>query len=191
MALKERYVDFFHKGTSVYVFWSVGQTRFYGTIRKISGRDIRDRDYLKKIRDGTFGIEIIKKFVPQVSSSHPYTFDHERQHQNKFYNSWFFSKIFLIFEDAAATPVTEDERGASGDKEPTLYTQGDFLLLINRQVNKSLASWFIQLKSCSCYTQGCQMLQSNIRNLVVKIRKIPEIFLQNPEENPERFLASF
>jgi hypothetical protein len=39
--------------------------------------------------------------------------------------------------------------------------------------------------------QGCQMLKSKIRNLVVKIRKIPEIFLQNPEENPERFLASF
>jgi hypothetical protein len=41
------------------------------------------------------------------------------------------------------------------------------------------------------FDQGCQMLKSKIRNLVVKIRKIPEIFLQNPEENPERFLASF
>jgi hypothetical protein len=36
-------------------------------------------------------------------------------------------------------------------------------------------------------SQGCQMLKSKIRNPVVKIRKIPEIFLQNPEKNPERF----
>jgi hypothetical protein len=28
-------------------FWSAGQTGFYGTIRKISGRDIRDRDNKK------------------------------------------------------------------------------------------------------------------------------------------------
>jgi hypothetical protein len=45
----------FTKGHLYMFFWSAGQTGFYGTIRKISGRDIRDRDYLKKIRDGTNG----------------------------------------------------------------------------------------------------------------------------------------
>jgi hypothetical protein len=52
--LKERYLDFFHKGASVFFLWSAGQTGFYGTIWKISGRNIRDRDK--------------KKFVPQVST---------------------------------------------------------------------------------------------------------------------------
>ena len=37
-------------------------TGFYGTTRKSSGRDIRDRDNAKKFRDGTFGIGTIQKF---------------------------------------------------------------------------------------------------------------------------------
>jgi hypothetical protein len=56
MALKKRYVDFFNKGTSVYVFF--GQ------------RDKRDfTGQIEKFRDGTFGIGTIKKFVPQVSTA--------------------------------------------------------------------------------------------------------------------------
>ncbi len=59
MALKERYVDFFHKGTSVYVFF--GQ------------RDKQDfTGQFEKFRDRTFGIGTIKKFVPQVSIDKPY-----------------------------------------------------------------------------------------------------------------------
>jgi hypothetical protein len=54
MVLKERNVDFFHKGTSVYV--SFGQ------------RDKQDlTGQFKKFWDGTLRIGTIKKSVPQVS----------------------------------------------------------------------------------------------------------------------------
>ncbi len=76
MALKERYVDFFHKETSVYVSLFSGTNGILrdnsknfetghsgsGLFKKNSGRD-----NLKIFRDGTFGIGTIKKFVPQVS----------------------------------------------------------------------------------------------------------------------------